>query len=85
MFAEVFNDDDKNEAARRNVQGALSLLDTEDERLETTLELLDAEDVDAIVCTGDVVDGTGSPDRAAGLLQRAGVLLQLQPCRAALR
>ena len=54
--------------------GVIGDVHAEDERLETTLELLDAEDVDAIVCTGDVVDGTGSPDRAAGLLQRAGAM-----------
>ena len=54
--------------------GVIGDAHAEDERLATALSVLCDEDVDLIVCTGDVVDGTGSPDRTVQLLRDADVV-----------
>ncbi len=54
--------------------GVIGDAHAEDERLEAALEVLAAEQVDLLVCTGDLVDGTGCPDRTVELLRDAGVV-----------
>ena len=54
--------------------GVIGDVHAEDARLEASLEALESAGVDLIVCTGDVVDGTGSPDRSVKLLRAANVL-----------
>ncbi len=48
--------------------GVIGDVHAEDERLRQTLAHLADRNVDAIVCTGDIVDGAGCPDSAAELL-----------------
>lgn len=54
--------------------GVIGDVHAEDTRLQASLEALTSAGVDLIVCTGDVVDGTGSPDRSVELLEAANVL-----------
>ncbi len=49
--------------------GVIGDVHAEDVRLEMSLAHLEQEGVDAIICTGDIVDGAGCPDQVAGLLQ----------------
>lgn len=53
--------------------GVLGDVHAEDERLELALRFLEQQAVDTIVCTGDIVDGLGCPDRSTALLQETGV------------
>jgi predicted phosphodiesterase len=53
--------------------GVIGDAHAEDSRLCQALTMLAGESVDAIVCTGDLVDGTGSPDAVVRDLRRAGV------------
>lgn len=46
----------------------------EDRRLEATLGFLEHEELDAVLCVGDIADGTGDVDRCCSLLAEAGVL-----------
>ena len=54
--------------------GVIGDVHAEHERLLSALVHLENLGVDAIVCTGDIVDGRGSPDRCIELLQDANVL-----------
>jgi putative phosphoesterase len=46
----------------------------EDVALAIALEQLRGEELDAILCVGDIVDGVGDADRTCALLREAGVL-----------
>lgn len=48
--------------------GLIGDVHAEDERLRVAIDALRAENVDQILCTGDVVDGHGDVDRACELL-----------------
>lgn len=54
--------------------GALGDIHTEDDALFTALAFLRAQELDAIVSVGDIVDGRGDADRCCALLRDAGVL-----------
>jgi putative phosphoesterase len=54
--------------------GVLGDIHTEDVALETALELLRGERLDAILSVGDIVDGRGDADRTCALLREAGVI-----------
>ncbi|MBX3187526.1 MAG: metallophosphoesterase family protein [Labilithrix sp.] len=53
--------------------GLIGDVHAEDERLRVALDALRSEAVDAILCTGDVVDGLGDVDRACALLVERNV------------
>ena len=53
--------------------GVIGDVHAEDIRLELALNHLQANGVDQIICTGDVVDGIGCPERSLQLLQAHGV------------
>ncbi len=53
--------------------GVIGDVHAEHHRLAAALRVLESRAVDAIVCTGDIVDGVGCPDRATELLQKADV------------
>lgn len=57
----------------RNVSrvGVIGDVHAEDARLERALRVLAAQQVDAILCVGDVVDGPGSVERCIDLLESA--------------
>ena len=47
--------------------GVIGDVHAEDARLELALDHLQAAGVDRIICTGDVVDGSGCPERSLRL------------------
>lgn len=53
--------------------GILGDVHAEHERLEAALDWFAGQDLDAVICTGDLADGSGCIDRCCELLQRAGV------------
>lgn len=53
--------------------GVIGDAHAEDERLSVALAMLAGEGVDAVVCTGDIVDGHGCPDTVVSQLAEAGV------------
>lgn len=53
--------------------GVIGDVHAEHERLEAAIIHLNTLDVDCLVCTGDIVDGIGNPDRSVKLLQDSGV------------
>lgn len=53
--------------------GVIGDVHAEDFRLAGALDWLGAQDVDVILCTGDVADGSGCINTACSLLQDAGV------------
>ncbi len=53
--------------------GAISDVHGEVRTLETVLEFLQAQSLDLILCTGDVVDGPGEPSRCCELLRQNNV------------
>ena len=61
-------------ATRVRRLGLIGDVHAEHRRLEAALEHLIGEGVDAICCTGDVVDGTGDVDACCNLLTAAKVL-----------
>ncbi len=58
-------------ALSHNLQriGAIGDIHAEDNLLQTALEFLDSNQLDLIVCVGDIVDGLGSVDRCCELLE----------------
>ncbi|MFU8816483.1 MAG: metallophosphoesterase family protein [Pseudomonadales bacterium] len=54
--------------------GVIGDLHGEHQRLETVLEWLAGQQLDALVCTGDLADGTGCINRSCALLQQAEVI-----------
>jgi putative phosphoesterase len=46
----------------------------EDERLAAVLEFVASTPAETVLCTGDIVDGPGNPNRCASLLRDAGVV-----------
>lgn len=54
--------------------GLIGDVHAEDERLAATLDALHQQGVDSVLCTGDVVDGYGDPNRTCALLEEHGVL-----------
>lgn len=54
--------------------GVIGDVHAEDERLAGALEWLSGQDVDVILCTGDVADGVGCVNTACSLLRDADVL-----------
>jgi predicted phosphodiesterase len=54
--------------------GVIGDVHAEDERLAGALEWLSGQDVDVILCTGDVADGLGCINRACRQLREADVL-----------
>jgi predicted phosphodiesterase len=54
--------------------GILGDVHAEDDRLARALEVLRGEEVDAILCVGDIADGPGDLDRTCALLQEEGVV-----------
>jgi predicted phosphodiesterase len=61
-------------ATRVRRLGLIGDVHAEHRRLEAALEHLTGEGVDALCCTGDVVDGTGDVDACCGLLAAANVI-----------
>lgn len=57
-----------------NRLGVIGDAHAEDERLARALAVLADESLDAVVCTGDIVDGTGCPDGVVRQLRQAQVL-----------
>ena len=53
--------------------GVIGDVHSEHHRLEATLAHLEGLDTDAIVCTGDIVDGIGCPNESIKLLDSASV------------
>lgn len=53
--------------------GVIGDVHAEDDRLARAIAFLESRSVDAIVCTGDIVDGKGCPDRSIALLVSANV------------
>lgn len=53
--------------------GLIGDIHAEDDLLEAAIDFLASQDLDAILCTGDVVDGPGDANRCAELLVDAGV------------
>lgn len=53
--------------------GVIGDVHAEDDRLNQAIEHLNALKPDAIVCTGDIVDGGGCPNEAVRLLDNAGI------------
>jgi len=60
--------------ARVRRLGLIGDVHAEHRRLEAALEHLISEGVDALCCTGDVVDGTGDADACCSLLAAANVV-----------
>lgn len=56
-----------------NKIGLIGDVHARDERLAAALQLLSDMDLDAIICTGDIMDGPGCPDTCISLLQAHGV------------
>ena len=54
--------------------GVIGDLHGEHERLEVVLDWLTGQRLDALVCTGDIADGTGCINRSCALLRDAGVI-----------
>jgi predicted phosphodiesterase len=54
--------------------GVIGDVHAEDSRLSTAINHLQSMQVDAIVCTGDIVDGIGCPNESARLLRDANVI-----------
>lgn len=54
--------------------GVIGDLHGEHERLETVLDWFAGEQIDALVCTGDIADGRGCINRSCDLLRQADVL-----------
>jgi len=54
--------------------GLIGDVHAEDEALERVIGFLQEQQVDRLLCTGDVVDGTGDVDRCCRLLTDAGVI-----------
>lgn len=54
--------------------GVIGDVHCEDVALAATLEFLRREELDAILCVGDIVDGRGDADRSCSLLREAGVI-----------
>jgi len=55
--------------------GLIGDVHAEDDLLERALDRLFRERVDRVLCTGDIVDGHGSVDRACALLARANAVV----------
>lgn len=55
--------------------GAIGDVHCENERLHNVLAFFSSNDVDTIVCVGDVVDGPGSLDACCALLQQHEVMV----------
>jgi predicted phosphodiesterase len=53
--------------------GVLGDVHAEDERLEAVLDWFADQQLDAVLCTGDLADGVGCVDRCCELLRSAGV------------
>ena len=53
--------------------GLIGDVHARDDRLAAALEVLTDLDLDAILCTGDIMDGPGCPDRCIDLLKAHGV------------
>ena len=53
--------------------GVIGDVHSEHHRLKATLAHLEGLDTDAIVCTGDIVDGIGCPNESIKLLDSASV------------
>ena len=53
--------------------GIIGDVHAEDEHLRQALEFLHGADVDVVLCTGDIVDGKGDPNRCCELLQAHAV------------
>ncbi|MGB1342272.1 MAG: metallophosphoesterase family protein [Pseudomonadales bacterium] len=53
--------------------GLLGDVHSEDERLEAALTFFRAHDINTVLCTGDIVDGPGDPNRCVELLQSYSV------------
>ena len=53
--------------------GVIGDVHAEHHRLEAALEHLESLDTDAIVCTGDIVDGIGCPNESIKLLDNSAV------------
>jgi len=54
--------------------GVIGDVHAEDDKLERLIAYLSDEGCDLLLCTGDIVTGTGSPDRCVELLEEAGVV-----------
>ena len=54
--------------------GLIGDIHAEDDYLDAAIDFLSTQRLDAILCTGDVVDGPGDPNRCANLLVEAGVV-----------
>jgi len=54
--------------------GLIGDIHAEDEILASVLDFLSTQPLDAILCTGDIVDGPGDPNRCATLLRGARVI-----------
>lgn len=54
--------------------GIIGDVHAEDDRLKAAIDMLLQKNVDAIVCTGDIVDGTGCPDTCITLLKEFNIL-----------
>jgi predicted phosphodiesterase len=54
--------------------GVIGDVHAEHDRLEKVLEWLSGQNVDAIICTGDLADGRGCIDRTCALLDSAGAI-----------
>ncbi len=53
--------------------GVIGDVHAEHDRLRLAIEHLHTLSPDAIICTGDIVDGTGCPDECVRLLEQAGI------------
>ncbi|MGV0036427.1 MAG: metallophosphoesterase family protein [Candidatus Azotimanducaceae bacterium WSBS_2022_MAG_OTU7] len=62
-----------NAVAKIKKLGIIGDVHAEHHRLEAALEHLKSLETDAIVCTGDIVDGKGCPNKSIKLLDSAGV------------
>lgn len=54
--------------------GAIGDVHCEADALEAALSHLEALGAERVLCVGDIVDGTGDPDRCCELLRKAGAL-----------
>ena len=62
----------KREASIRRL-GVIGDLHGEDRRLDVVIEWFSGQQVDALVCTGDIADGRGCINRSCELLRQGGV------------
>ena len=53
--------------------GVIGDVHAENRRLETAIAFLTTQGVDSILCTGDIVDGVGNPDKCIDLLTKHNI------------